>query len=350
MDRNDDLLSVAVRRANDQRAITIGDHATWRPMVGEYSSDTQVRVPVYSGEQKWGQIELRFAPISETRLFGYQVSARGATDRFIAATSLLVFYFYLGKMLQQLDPSRAIPQRVRAALDTMAEGLLVVDLKGRIVLANRAFATLVGADPDGLLGRKASDFPWEIESTSPGEEDAPWICALRSGESRQNDVVWLDDHQMNRRMFIVNCTPILNPGGKHGGVLISFDDVTQLEEKKVELGKAKEAAEAANRAKSEFLANMSHEIRTPMNAILGFTDVMRRGYANGVKDTHKHLNTIHSSGRHLLELVNDILDLSKVEAGKLEVERVPFKAHKTLHEAIQALSVRAQRQEHLADI
>ena len=84
------------------------------------------------------------------------------------------------------------------------------------------------------------------------------------------------------------------------GVMVTFDDVTLLEEKNVELGEAKQAAEAANLAKSEFLANMSHEIRTPMNAIMGFTDVLRRGMEENENKRLEYLDTIHESGQHLI--------------------------------------------------
>ena len=108
-----------------------------------------------------------------------------------------------------------------------------------------------------------------------------------------------------------------------------------------ELERAKDAAEAASRAKSDFLANMSHEIRTPLNAILGFARLMRDGTDSEVERLD-FLDTIHNSGQHLVTLINDILDLSKIEAGQMDYELIRWSPHAIIAETISVLRVRAQ--------
>lgn len=111
----------------------------------------------------------------------------------------------------------------------------------------------------------------------------------------------------------------------------------------IELVKAKERAEAASQAKSSFLANMSHEIRTPLNAILGFADLLRCGNdRNDEAERQDFLETIHHSGEHLLTLVNDILDLTKIEAGQMDYEQRRFSPHQVIAEVMSVMRARAQ--------
>ncbi|MEO8004091.1 MAG: response regulator [Betaproteobacteria bacterium] len=342
--RNPDILSIAMRTNGGDVLVAIGNHDTnWVPMNEVHSSDSQVQVPILAGTQPWGQMELRYRPIAPAGLAGILANPLVRLIAFVSIAGFVAFYFYLGRVLSHLDPSRAIPGRVRAALDTLTEGLLIIDRKQNIVLANEALAKLVGKTPESMVGLQISRLDWLTPAGSAlPVDDHPWTRALASGGEQGNGMINLRDATGAPHTFIVNCAPVLGSGGKAAGVLISLDDVTQLEENKVELGKAKEKAEAANQAKSDFLANMSHDIRTPMNAILGFTELLRRGYGRNETDAKKYLETIHSSGKHLLDLINDILDLSKIEAGHLDVERIECQAFSIAAEVVNVLGVKAK--------
>jgi signal transduction histidine kinase/CheY-like chemotaxis protein/HPt (histidine-containing phosphotransfer) domain-containing protein len=344
LERNQGLLSLGLRRDTGATLVATEDHdKLWQEMSGEYSSEDQLRVPIWAGEKKWGQLELRFLPTTSGVLFGLWDNVMVRTVVFMGLVCFVIFYFYLGKVLRQLDPSQAIPGRVRTALDTMAEGLLILDKKEQVVLANKAFADMFDKDATDLLGLKASEFPWrDKEGHVIPLAERPWIRALAQGTIQKNDMLWLQLSEEVVKTFKVNCSPVLGEGQKYAGVLVSFDDVSLLEKKEVELRKSKEAAEEANQAKSTFLANMSHEIRTPMNAILGFADILKRGYVKNEAESLRYLNTIHSSGKSLLELINDILDLSKVESGKLEFESTAFQPYSIIHEVVQMLQPTAK--------
>jgi diguanylate cyclase (GGDEF)-like protein/putative nucleotidyltransferase with HDIG domain len=156
----------------------------------------------------------------------------------------VVQFFYLRTMLQHMDPSRVIPDRVRTALDTLAEGLLVLDKDERIVLANKAFAQTVGKTPAELQGSRASELPWSLHRDSQSEKEAgdgpgalPWAEAMDSGSAQTGVMLKLDADADDHRTFLVNCTPILGDDGVYRGVLSSFDDVTPLEQRKAELAR-----------------------------------------------------------------------------------------------------------------
>ncbi|MBT8484860.1 MAG: response regulator [Phycisphaerales bacterium] len=340
--RNTDILSAAVRPLDGSAAIEVGDHARhWDREREAGTPDSHVVVPIQMDGAPWGTIEIRFQAAAIGGVTGYLLNPATQLVAFVACMCFVLFSLYLKKVLQHLDPSKVVPGRVRSALDTLTEGLVVLDKRDRIVLANLAFSETVGATPQQLQGRDIARFAWSGPDGEPvGADDLPWSGI--GHESRSGNILGLVDDQGEPRTFLVNSSPVLGDDGEARGVLASFEDVTQIEKHRIELRLSKEAAESANTAKSEFLARMSHEIRTPMNAILGFADVLRRGLAATEAERSEYLDTIHGSGEHLLALINDILDLSKVESGHLELERRPVPVHELLSDVVMVLRGRAE--------
>ena len=131
----------------------------------------------------------------------------------------------------------------------MAGGLLVLDHKEQIVLANKSFAALLGKAPEDLLGYRAGDLPWiDTDNHTIEKSQRPWVQALKLGETQTKRILRLRLPGIEWFTFSINCSPVLGAGGKYAGVLVSFDDVTQLEKKEIELRKSKEEAETANHA------------------------------------------------------------------------------------------------------
>ncbi len=341
-ERQPAIRSIGLRSDAGALVQTTGDHAAhWNPDAGAVSPDAQMVVPILAGTARWGQLEVSFSPLIGNSFLAELWEPRMRAAWLILAFSFVAFYVYLGRVLKQLDPSAAIPARVRAALDTMTEGLLIIDPKDQILLANQAFGQVVAADPDRLLGRKAAAFGWLAEEGEPLDAAAvPWTAVLAGGGTVRGARLQRVGVDGSRQAFRVNSSPIL-AGSRINGALISFEDITALQDKEIALRAARDEADDANRAKSDFLANMSHEIRTPMNAILGFADLLRRGPRRDAVELRRHLDTIHSSGRHLLGLIDDILDLSKVEAGRIEYERLAVAPGALVAEVVDVLAVRA---------
>ncbi len=350
LSRNPDMLSIALRQADG--GLRAQASASGFPVSGAAghafaasrdgrSTETDVRVPLLRDGDIWGHAEMHFKPLESASLMSLHRGSPALLVLVMGSSSFCLFYLYLRRMLKHLDPSGVIPGRVRTAFDTLAEGVLVLDPQGRVVLANQAFVDIVGTAADTLVGRQADALGWS-QPAGAAPESTPWAALRGDGLARRNVLLYLNDTEGKRRSFMVNGSPVPGAHGKPAGMLVSLDDVTALEEQEIQLRLARDAAEQANRAKSDFLANMSHEIRTPMNAILGFTELLKRGWQQDTQATQRHLDTILGSGKHLLALINDILDLSKVEAGHLEVERVDCAVHEVVHEVVNIMRVRAE--------
>ncbi len=341
--RHDDLLSIGVRRADGILIAAVGEHDQyWAPSDHEGSTQHQIKVPIWNGNSKWGEVELRFEPLHGSDPISLIQRPTIQLPLGMGLASFIVFSIFFFSRRGTITPSQAVPSRVQSALDTLAEGLLIVDPKGQIMLANEAFGGFLDQPADSLQGKNTSELNWRDEHGSPLQKDHfPWMRAISSGEVQKSEPLQLETGNGKILHLQVSCSPVMAENGKPTGALVSFDDISELRRKEAELEKSRAEAEAANRAKSAFLANMSHEIRTPMNAILGFTEILKRGYVHNQKENLRYLDIINSSGQSLLELINDILDLSKVESGKMEMEISRIQPYKIVYEAIQVLALRA---------
>ena len=327
--RNTGLRSIGVRGDDGEIFVATDAHAeVWPGSAPVAISDRELTVPVWLTGEPWGQVELAFEPLRS--LEGWKAHLQDPSLKlagFVFIAGMFSFLLYLQRMLRELDPSRAVPARVRTAYDTLTEGLLVLDNGGRIVLANKSSSSLLGVDEARLVGRSPSEFGWRGAAGEALDAGTlPWRQAMAARRGSHDVALTVTRGDGVRFALRANCSPLLDDRGGLQALVISFQDVTELERRGDALRTAKEQADAANEAKSQFLANMSHEIRTPMNAIIGFTDVLRRSPLRQDAEAARHLGIIHSSGKHLLNLINDILDLSKVESGRLEAERIAYDA------------------------
>lgn len=235
--RNPDVRSLAVRKVDDgQILVEVGDHARhWEPLDAGQSTETQIYVPILDSDSEWGGLEVRFAPMGQYGWWSSRLGRFLLLLGFVLVCCGVMYYFYLGKVLRQLNPQKVIPGRVKMALDTMAEGLVILDDHGLIMLANAAFSQTVDADADHLLGRNLEELPWEQNQPQDETATLPWKTTLEDAKPVLGGMVHLSVREDKRQTFLVNSSPILDPGGQNRGALVSFDDITQLEKNKLEL-------------------------------------------------------------------------------------------------------------------
>ena len=237
-ERNSELATIGVRRSNGELLVDVGGHQlSWVTPASEKSTETHMIVPISSQSGRWGTIEIQFHDRYATWI--PTVLRDPFLRLFLALNGLsaFVFYVFFRRVLRQLNPARVIPGRVRSALDTLTEGLLIIDNRKTVVLANEAFSRLVGRSSERILGLKPHELPWSMRSHDDGvhADIMPWDEAIRTEQPVTGRLFDFDVGPEERRTLVVNASPVLGAGGRAQGVLVSLEDVTPLEQKKREL-------------------------------------------------------------------------------------------------------------------
>jgi signal transduction histidine kinase len=230
---------------------------------------------------------------------------------------------------------------LQTTLEHLDQGISVFDRKLDLVMFNRRFVELL-AYPDELAQPGTSFEALVRHKIARGEHgtgDPEEIVRARIAEARKFQPRVFEYVRINGIVLEVRDKPL--PGG--GGFVRSYTDVTPFRVAERRLATAKEEAEMASRTKSEFLANMSHELRTPLNAIIGFSDVMQSELLGPLGPRYRsYAKDIQESGEHLLGIINDILDLSKIEAGRLTLREEIVDPTLMVRECVRLLQGRAE--------
>ncbi|WP_136683533.1 sensor histidine kinase [Falsirhodobacter xinxiangensis] len=257
--------------------------------------------------------DLRITPVEKPldharARMGWVLSMIDVTERRYLTAALLAERDYLSTLME-----------------TSMSGIVAMDADGRVVFANREAERIMQATLPELRALSYSDPILEVVHIDDGTDlitidqlnvalaEGRKIRAHRSSFVRPDGT---------RRVISCNVAPLNNPG-MEAKIVVSLDDITESYAAEEELRAAVERAEAASRAKSRFLANMGHEIRTPLNGVLGMADLLDRSVSD--PDHRRKLDTIRRSGEMLLNILNDLLDMSKIEAGKLPLNIEPFR-------------------------
>ncbi|MGD0281631.1 MAG: histidine kinase dimerization/phospho-acceptor domain-containing protein [Dissulfurispiraceae bacterium] len=242
----------------------------------------------------------------------------------------------LGSCLKRKQSEGALEEskrRLKDIIDFLPDATFVIDSKGKVVEWNRAMEEMTGVKAADIIGK--GDYEYSIPFYG---ERRPVMIDLVNLTHEDLEANYSDIRQIGGAIgglgfvkglkrgdmwFEGIATTLRDSQDNKVGAIETIRDMTEYKITQNELQKAKEAAEAANRAKSIFLATMSHEIRTPMNAILGFAQLMQRD-PQLTPTQGQHLKTISRSGEHLLALINDVLEMSKIEAGHITLNPVVF--------------------------
>ncbi len=227
---------------------------------------------------------------------------------------------------------------LQAILDNVSQGITLIDRDLRVIVHNRALREIYGF-PESLFAKNANFadvIRFLAERGDYGPVDVEAMVRDRVERHRHFVAHHVETPMANGKIIEVRGKPVAE------GMVATYTDITARRQAENDLRVAKDAAEAANRAKSDFLANISHELRTPLNAIIGCSEAMVTRLFGPVPEKYaEYARDIHQSGTWLLTLINDLLDLAKIEAGQLRLQEVDLDLRESVEQALRIVRRRA---------
>ncbi len=237
VERDNDIKSAAMRQTQGGLLVEAGNHlANWQTASDGRSTPTHVQIPIFRDQKRWATVEISFAPLWVNTITSGFKNSYLSLILFVACTGFAGYFLLIKRTLRELDPSAVIPGRVRAAFDVLKEGVLILDEKELVVLANSAFSEIVGKPTSNLIGFKGSELGWKGCKSSEHREHLPWMQVLRDQKSVIGIRLTMERGGGKEAItFVVNAAPVLDGKGKSRGVLVTFDNVTEVEKKNLEL-------------------------------------------------------------------------------------------------------------------
>jgi diguanylate cyclase (GGDEF)-like protein len=244
VERNNDVIAASMSKTNGDVIAEFGEFIDYDVSnlvtEEEQSSGNIVIVPIFSGANRWGSVNVEFGSIYSDGIYSALTGSILGMLLFVALGCFVGYMFILRKALKVLDPKAVVPDRVRKAFNTLSEGVLIVDKKDQIIMANDAFAEKLNEDPNDLLGSKASSFKWKHISRELRESGTkmPWVSAIKEGVNHVGVSLKLSTPGSGVRALSTNCAPITDDNGNTRGALVTFDDITEVQETNVLLENA----------------------------------------------------------------------------------------------------------------
>ncbi len=228
--RNDDILSLGIRTKNGKLIAQSGFHQKfWTPPPDGKSTLTHVQIPVYMSDRIWGTIEISFKRPEAVSLLAWLKQPDVALPVSILFFGSILYYLYLRRVLNHLDPTRVIPDRVNAALDTLTEGVMIIDRRENILLVNDGFKKLHPEAVKACLGKKVKQLKWLFQAVSAQTSVLPWRQVMETEKPVNHASLRIPQPNGKVRIVSLNAAPVRDSQGKVQGCLVTFSDVTERE-------------------------------------------------------------------------------------------------------------------------